>query len=309
MRALASVPPTLPRRLQLWPPPLRLRIAGIPAIVLAALTWSTLGPFAAKVFETGMSASSLGFWRILITGALFMAHAQATRSPALPRALRPRAALYGLSGIASMFVLYGLSLQQVGVAIATVLINTAPAWVALLSWAVYRERLAALGVLALGLTIAGVGFVAQPGRGDALSALGLLYGLGSGLVYALYSLQGAGRLREAPAARVLAWAMPAGALALSPFATWPAPAAWLPLLALCVLSTYLPFALYLYGLRTVDATRGATLLAIEPAFAITWAWIFLGERIQLGQLFGGALAIFGIALMTHSRAPKPPKPD
>lgn len=286
-------------RLRAFPTRFATRIAGVPAILLAAVTWSAFGPLARSAFDTGLTAGSLAFWRLVIAGSLFFLQVRLTRTPWLPRRDRVLAGVYGATGIAGMFVTYGLSLQQLGVATATVLINTAPAWVALFAWMRFGSRPGAAGLAALAMTIVGAALVAGPGGSDGLPAASLALGLGAGVVYALYTLQGAGRLKQHRPASVLAWAMPIGALAMLPLATLPSPEAWAPVIAASVVSTYLPFSLYLYGLRTVEPTRAATLLAVEPVLSATLAWVALGERTSAVRVGGTVLVIVGVAVMTR----------
>ena len=52
------------------------------------------------------------------------------------------------------------------------------------------------------------------------------------------------------------------------------------------------------GLRIIGPVRASILLNAEPVYTIALAALFLGERLSLIQLFGAALVITGIVLIT-----------
>ncbi len=72
--------------------------------------------------------------------------------------------LFGLVGVSLFYGAYQLAVGLGGAALASVLLYTAPAWVALLSHLVLREALDALGLLSVALTLLGVASWAWAGE-------------------------------------------------------------------------------------------------------------------------------------------------
>src|SRR5439155_22766755 len=104
----------------------------------------------------------------------------------------PGVLLVGVVGGSVGFILYVNAVGLTSVSLATLLLYTSPAWVALLGWrflgeAVTRRRLVAVGQAFLGCALAAR--VYDP-AGLRLDLLGVLLGLASGLCWALWNVFG-----------------------------------------------------------------------------------------------------------------------
>jgi DME family drug/metabolite transporter len=282
-------------------------------ILVAAVLWSLLGIFGRLAQARGIAPLEVALWRAVIGGALFAVHARVTRA-ALPRG-RDLAitAGFGIAGVSILYGSYQLAIQAGGASLASVLLYTAPAFVAVLSWRFLGEAIGVRAWLCVATTIGGVALISAGGvTGIEVSPAAIGFGLTSAVTYALYYLVGKltfGRL--APAA-VFAVAMPVGALGLLPFVTFAAKdgTAWLILIAMGVLSTYLAYLLYGIALRRLPATRTSVLASIEPVFAAALAALFLGERLSGLAYLGGAMVAaaavgFSLASTTTKVAPAP----
>ncbi|MFC4637041.1 DMT family transporter [Deinococcus hohokamensis] len=279
--------------------------SGVPAPVLilcAAVLWGLLGILGKQAQGAGVGALEVAFWRAALGGGLFALHAAVTRAP-LPRGRDLLVTLgFGVLGVSVFYGAYQLAVRSGGASLASVLLYTAPAFVALLGWAILRERLGLREVLAVGGTLAGVALISLGGgQGVTVTAAALAFGLLSGLTYSLYYLYGkAFFTRYAPTA-LYAVALPVGALGLLPFVDW-APktgAAWSSLGAMAVLSTYLAYLAYSAGLRRLPATRASVIASLEPVVAALLAAALFGERLSLLALLGAALVM--AAALTLSR--------
>jgi len=54
-----------------------------------------------------------------------------------------------------------------------------------------------------------------------------------------------------------------------------------------------------WGLHQSTSTANAIIVAVEPLFAVLIAWLLLGEKFKLNQIFGFLLAIIGFLLLSH----------
>lgn len=287
-------------------------------IVLAAVLWGTLGPAARLALRDGVEPLELGFWRALVGGALFAAHALARRRVRIaPRDL-PAIGAFALVGVALFYVAYFRAVRAGGAALAAILLYTAPAWVALASTVWLKERLTARTLGALALTLGGVALVALGSGADAggvrLGAASLTWGLVAGLAYAVYYLFGKRYFARYEAPTVLACALPVGALALLPAVRF-APkgaATWAVLLFIAAVPTYLAYLVYGLGLRRLPATRAATVATLEPVVAAALAYAVWGEALRPLGYAGAALVLAGVlAIATAGSAsaePAPPSP-
>jgi DME family drug/metabolite transporter len=205
---------------------------------------------------------------------------------------------------------YTVSLIDVGV--ATVLNNTAPLWAVLFAWPLLGERPSRNTGAALVLTAVGVALVVRvfDARFFSFNLEGLLWGLGAGITYGLYGIFSRRALRRYGPWTTLTYAFAVGALFLlvtqsaagiESALSQPGAAVWLVILAL--VPTLGGYAFYTLGLRSLDAAVAAILVATEPAMAVLWAAIFLGERLSWPQLMGIGLVMAGVmALQLNQEA-------
>lgn len=279
-----------------------------PALVLgAAVLWGLLGIFGKQAQAEGASPLEVGFWRAAIGTVLFGAHAALTRAR-LPRG-RDLAvtAAFGLVGVSVFYGSYQFAVRDGGASLAAVLLYTAPAFVALLSWLVLRERLGAREMAGVAMSFGGIVLISLGGgEGVHATPLSVLAGVTSGVTYALYYLYGRRYFaRYAPAA-LFAVMMPVGALGLLPMAQVQlhhSRLGWLNLIGVGLLCTYAAYSLNSAGLRHLPATRASVISSIEPVVAAVLAAVLFAERLSPAALVGAA-AVVGAALLL-STAPAP----
>jgi len=171
-------------------------------ILLAAASWALIGPVAKFAFRAGLSPLEVAFFRALLGGAFFFLHALLLRRLRLDRGAVVPVLLFGAVGVAGFYASYQLAVAYGGAALASVLLYTAPAWVAVMGTLWLGERMDAAKLAAVGLTLLGVVFLALGSGGElALSLKGLVFGLLSGFGYALYYLFGKLYFARTPAER------------------------------------------------------------------------------------------------------------
>ena len=264
------------------------------------MLWGLLGPVARLAFQEGLSPLEVAFWRAALGGLLFAVHTSFKRNRPVQKRDLPAVIGFGVVGVALFYGAYQLAVETGGAALASVLLYTAPAWVALASFLLLNERLTLLKLSAVALTLLGVGGVAL-GGGQTIqfswAAIG--WGLLAGWCYALYYPFGKHYFdRYAPAA-VFAWALPVGALGLWPLVSFSgkSPAAWGALAWISLASTYGAYMAYGAGMRRLEATRASVTATVEPVVAAAAAYVWWNE--QFGALgYAGSLLILAAVLLT-----------
>jgi len=88
------------------------------------------------------------------------------------------------------------------------------------------------------------------------------------------------------------------------------PRLWLAVLYLALFPTLLAFGVQTWAQRILPPVRVALILSLEPVFAAIWAALFIGERLTVSELTGGAIIVLGVvvgetgaALQARARAP------
>lgn len=296
--------------------PVVLSARWAPAFVLsAAVLWGLLGIFGTQAQREGVSPMEVSFWRAVIGTLLFGAQALAMRA-AFPRG-RDLAvtAAFGVIGVGVFYSSYQVAVREGGASLASVLLYSAPAFVAVLGWAVLRERLGGREVLGVAASVGGIALISLGGgQGVHPTALALAAGVTSGFTYALYYLYGRRFYQRYHPCALFTVMMPVGALALSPFMVglegWSltgvvghTPWAWANLVGLGVACTYLAYTAHAIGLRHLPATRASVIASLEPVVAASLAAALFGERLAPLALVGAALVILAaLALSIAGRA-------
>jgi drug/metabolite transporter, DME family len=291
--------------------------AGYLYVLLAAGLWAVITPVSRLLLERGVSAAEIALWRSVIAWLLFAAHVLVVGrrrgwwASALPRVRDvPGLALFALIGIAGLYAALPLAVEFGGAALASILLYTAPAWVALLAWPLLGERLTVRKAAALALTLAGiVAFGSGAGDAGGRAAPGaLLWGLGAGLCYASLYLFGKHYFARYPPPLVFLWTLPLAAAVLVAVAA-PRAVGLLEGAALVLLGTASTYGAYLaYGaaLARLEATRASVAATAEPVMAAALAFAFFGERFGALGYGGGVLILCGVIVM--ALAPRAPPP-
>lgn len=278
-------------------------------VLLAASLWATLGVIYKYLADSyGMPPLAVASLRAGLGGIILLIGLLALRRSWLRvnRAALRVTLVYGVFGIALFYAAYINAILAVGVAVAAVLLYTAPAWVAVLAWRFLGERLTRAHVAALLLTLAGSALVAQVFQPGLLrvNALGILWGLLSGLTYGLWSVFNKVGVRHTNPWTLQCYGMLVGSAALllfQPLAPLagalrsPATVAWL--LALALGPTIGASVAYAAGVRTVPVSVASLIATLEPVLAALLAYLILGETLGAGQIAGGALILLAVWIL------------
>ncbi|MDQ3459661.1 MAG: DMT family transporter [Deinococcota bacterium] len=269
-------------------------------VFAAALLWGLIGAFSRGLLEMGVAPLEQAFWRAAIAGALFALHAALARE-GLPKSGRDLLgfALFSLVGVTVFYASFALAVAAGGITLATILLYTAPAFVALLAWGLLRETMTARKLGLVAMTLCGVALVSLGGgEGVRVSPLSLFWGLAAGLSYSSYYLFGKWALQRYAPVAIYAVVLPLGALSLLPLVAFSpkSASAWGLLALLAVFSTYLAYLLYYTGLRTIEASRAVLVASVEPAFAALLAALIFGERFGALGLVGAGLVLLAAVL-------------
>ncbi len=287
-----------------------MRSRGYLYVLLAAILWSTIGLLVRALHDTyGLPALTIAFLRasvgaVCIGGALLVTRRAQLR---LTRRDGMFFVVYGGLGISAFYWLYAQAIIQTTVTLAVVLLYTAPAFVTLMAWWMWREPLDARKIGALVLAFGGCALVARAYDVTQLRAngAGILFGLGAGLTYALFTLFGKRAVKHYALGTLLTYQLVFGALFLAPFQhiesfapLFEFPQAWLYLLALVLGPTLGAIGFFTAGLRYVPASNASILATLEPVLASGLAFFLLGERLEPWQMAGGLMVIGAAALLS-----------
>ena len=279
-------------------------LKGYGFIVAAASCWAFIGIFSSIAFAQGLEPMEVAFWRALFAWFCFGTQALILGQTRLERRDIPLLGFFGVFGIFLFYVSYQYAVKTGGAALAVVLLYTAPAWVVVCSFFIFRERLSGYKILAVVLVIAGVYMISRSGGGkaaDDVSSLGLLAlvsGLVAGLCYSLYYTVGKYFSGRYSSANLFLYVLPVGIVCMLPLVEF-APknvVAWSSLIAVSTVSTYLANYCYYQGVKYLEAGRASIVATLEPVVATAAAYVILGESLSLLGYLGAAVIITAVII-------------
>ncbi len=160
------------------------------SVITAGCLWGLMGLFTRTLAASGVDATGAILLRCGVAALLF-AVTLLVRDPKQFRIrLRDFWCFFG-TGICSLLFFtycYFQAITIMDLSTAAVLLYTAPSIVMILSLVLFHERITVQKLVALVLAFAGCCLVSLVGGEHKLSAAGILYGLGAGFGYALYSI-------------------------------------------------------------------------------------------------------------------------
>jgi drug/metabolite transporter (DMT)-like permease len=223
--------------------------------------------------------------------------------------------LLGLIGYYLSSFLDFLGLQYVSAGLERLILFLYPTMTVLLQALIDKRRIEKRVLIAMALSYAGIALVFLH---DAGIKQGGNVVLGAGLVflstlsYSTY-LAGAGHaLKRIGTLRFTAYAMIVASAAslLQFFLIRPLSALDLPLqvyelsIAMAIFSTVLPVFLLSCAIHRIGAGSASLIGSIGPVSTIYMAYLFLNERISLLQIAGSSLVLFGVLIISATRALK-----
>ena len=279
------------------------------ALVLSGgALWGCIGLFSRSLLSAGLSVRSIvlvrNFGSLVMLGIILLIFDRSVFK------IRPRHLPYFFgTGVVSvlLFTLCYFSCQQEtgSLAVAAVLLYTAPAFVVLLSALLWRERITKKKLAALALAFLGCTLVTGLwSGGGTVSLRGALLGVGSGLFYGLYSIFGHYALQHYKPLTVTFYTfvfagftslvlIDPGELA----AAFSLPYTALSAAGLVLISTVAPYLLYTGGLAKLESGKAAILASVEPVVAALAGVIAFGEPMGWGVIGGLVCILLSVVIL------------
>jgi drug/metabolite transporter, DME family len=213
----------------------------------------------------------------------------------------------GIASIAFFNWCYFTAINQMNLSLAVILLYTAPALVVLLSRIFFKEELTFNKILAVMGTLFGCFLITGIGANsvEALSFIGFLIGLGSGIGYALYSIFGKIATKKYQPFTITFYTFLFASLFLFPITQL-----WNKLdllfrvdtifwaIGLGLIPTVLAYFLYTKGLERMESSKAAIISTVEPIVATLLSLFLYKEGMSLTQIVGTSM-IFAAVIMVN----------
>ena len=280
-------------------------------ILAAAILWGSIGLFFLFLSVYNLSRMEIVFIRTFTAAVLLFLYLLLFDRSKLKIRLRDLWMFLG-TGVVSLLAFnycYFSAMEYTSLSVAAVLLYTAPAFVTLLSAVFFKDRLTGRHILALVLTLPGCAIVSGLissllGGHSAYSAAGILFGLGSGFGYALYTIFSRVALKRYDSITISFYTFVLAGLGsgllcnpIHVAKTMQSPFAILLGVGLAIATCLAPYLLYTYGLKSVGNSEASITATIEPLSATCFSVLLLGEPFTLEKLLGMVLILGAVVII------------
>ena len=284
----------------------------VAAVLGGGFCWGFMGFFTRHLAEYGINSNGAIIVRCGVAAVFFGILILCTDAGQFRIRLKDLWCFLGTGLFSLLFFTfcYFHAISMMSLSTAAILLYTAPAIVMLLSAVLFREPFTKIKVAALVLAFAGCCLVSGIGTDSVLTPAGFLFGIGSGFGYALYTIFSRYALERgyssstinfysclfAAAGAIIIW-RPAGLFGMMTAST--GEILWC--LATGVLSCFVPYMLYTYGLTGLENGRASILASVEPVVASLVGVFVFHETLTVPALVGILLVLAAILLLNQKR--------
>lgn len=288
----------------------RNRLIGYTLAIAQAILYSTMGVACKFLYGTGLSTGqvvSLRYFGTVLVLGLFLLLWR--KYPLFSR--RPIVYVQGFFFVLCT-ILYYLSVRELTANVATVLFYAYPPMVALMAAVVFKERPSARTIVALAVSMLGIvllsGVVAGiVGSEDLVfSPLGVAYGIGSCVAFAIYNIIGQMAVGKKDGPLTMTFSMCVVGIVMCVIA-YPGDIPTLinitptqigVALFMVVFNTIIPVVMLLEAIKRIGATMTSLIGISETPFAVLFAFVILGETLTGMQVAGSILVVLSILMVT-----------
>ncbi len=278
-------------------------------VLLAGILWGFMGVLVRTLNEQGLGSMEICFLRGAVTFVVMLGGLLVLNRKALVIRWKDVWCFIGTGAFSVAFFnfCYFKTMTLTSLSVAAVLLYTAPAFVMLMSAFLFKEKLSGRKLLALLFAFLGCAFVSgiAGGRGT-LSAVGILYGLGAGFGYALYSIFGRYALIKGYGSVTISfYTFLFSAIATFFFADvqtvisvmGSSSGLLVKTVLLVLLVTLLPYLSYTKGLNGMENGAASVLASIEPVVATLVGILLYKETLSVWNVLGIGLVLGSIVLI------------
>lgn len=284
-------------------------------IILGATLWGTISWFVKHLAMLGISPFQIVILRSWTSAILLLLYF-VIRSPKVLRLLCWKDIWYfiGTGVISIVFFNYCLfaAIDRSSIPVATALLYTAPAIVTILARLLFKEALSTNKIFALIITLIGTAFIIEvlPSNQTSISLSAFLFGIGSGVGYALYSIFSKFALKKYSSFTITLYTFLVAGITLTPFFPYREqskllmnPEVLFYAFGLGLFPTAIAYITYTYGLQQMEASKAAIFATIEPVVA-TFIGIFIFHELFHFLQGIGMIAIIGAVILIERERTK-----
>lgn len=278
-------------------------------VLAAGIFWGFMGTLVRTLNAEGLDSMAITFVRALVTFLVMLAGLLLFDRKALKIRWKDIWCFIGTGAFSVAFFnfCYFKTMTLTSLSVAAIFLYTAPAFVMVMSAVLFGEKFTVRKTAALILAFGGCVFVSGiTGGGSVLSTAGILYGLGAGFGYALYSIFSRYALMRGYSSVTISFYTFLFSALASIFFTDAGTVLTvitgsgmllLKTILLVLFVTLLPYLSYTKGLSGMENGMASMIASIEPVVATLVGVLLYEESLSVGNIIGMLLVLGSIVLI------------
>lgn len=283
-----------------------------PLLVLAAgILWGTMGLLVRTMNKKSYDSMEIVVFRAIFTAILMLGILLIVDRKALKIRLKDLWCFLGTGIVSIVFfnTCYFSCMKYTTLSVAAILLYTAPSFVMVMSYCLFKEKFTGRKLLCLILTFAGCVLVSGGFGGAHLSVKGLLLGLGAGFGYAMYSIFSRFAIQRGYSSlTITTYTFIFAAIGSSPLINWKhmtscikgSGTSLIAMITMVIFNTVLAYIVYTKGLEGMDNGKASIIASIEPVMASIVGIVVYSESITIMGTMGMILVLLGCIILNIS---------
>ncbi len=277
-------------------------------VIVAALLWGCMGILVRTMNEGGLTSVEVVTFRCIVTAVIMLLGMFLFKRKELRIRMKDIWCFIGTGILSVVFFnsCYFTCMNYCSLSTAAILLYTAPAFVMVMSYFLFKEVLTKKKLLALVCAFAGCVLVSGGFGAERIGTMGILTGLGAGFGYALYTIFSRYALQRGYSSfTITTYTFLMASLGCLFITDMPGLISSLSenpgLIGQGILWTFLTtvaaYILYTKGLSGIEAGKASILATIEPVMATVVGAVLFEERLTLVAVLGILFVLFSAVLM------------
>lgn len=275
-------------------------------VVVSAVLWGMISLVTRPLAEMGFSAVQMTVVRSLLT-VIIMAVVLVIKDKSLFRIELKDIPIFIGTGIISFLFFnfcYMNSIKENSVSVAAMLLYTSPIWITILSRIIFKEKITLVKILSLVGAVVGTALLTLSQQ-VSTSPIGLLYGIGSGFGYALYTIFGKFAGKKYSFLTTVFYTFVFSTIGGIPLCNPVGlvenvvlnPNSIIYFLVCSVFMTVLPYIFYTFGMLKISAGKAGIIAIAEPVVASVVGVIAFSEGIGVVGVIGILVVIASLVVL------------
>lgn len=273
----------------------------------AGISWGAVGIFTRSLEAMGISSSAAVLIQSGISAFCFLL-LNLVKNPLKLKLRLSDLWIFVGAGVASQFLstyTYFKAINLTSLAYASILMNTAPAIVMVLSVLLFKEKISIRKIAALLLSFLGCCFVAGIKQGGTITGAGFAYGLAGGITYAMFSIFVRIAMNRGYSGETINFyaCMMTALCAATVFGTESVAIMFSSAgnFAVCVIfgviTSFCSYGLFSYALKGLETSKVSIIVSVEMVVAALAGVVLFKESVSASCMIGMISIISAIAIM------------